>query len=77
MEDPVITVPCGHTFDKTSILAEIERKGECPMCREKLAPNGYVPLRNLKVCPSLFCDICFQSKQYQTWSVDTVVPYCN
>ena len=32
-EDPVFT-SCGHTFDRTAIKSHLEKRLECPLCKE-------------------------------------------
>ena len=41
MEDPVM-IPCGHTFDRTTITSWLSTRGTCPLCQAHVKPADLI-----------------------------------
>ena len=53
MKDPVI-IPCGHTFDRSSLMACFKQKLTCPLCNKPTDPNRITPIYVLKQIIDLY-----------------------
>lgn len=71
MANPYAIIPCGHTFDGTSLLLYLESSSssidlvKCPICRGELVPPYVTPLPLMKAkiwaeakvqCPCAGCE---------------------